>query len=777
MLSSLALLLPRAVRGFPTPSRLRSRPGHHQRKKLDPTLPIDLSSLNPQQRLAVQTTEGPLLVLSGAGTGKTRVITYRIAHLVDQGVSPASILAVTFTRKAALEMRERVGKLVGRAAAREMVVSTFHSFCVRVLREDIERLGYKANFTIADANDQLSIMRSALREIVLPGQTFDPALVLFKVGRAKNDALSPKQLENRAGDDLDLVAAGAYKRYQDMLEAQNTLDFDDMLLLAVKLFSRHKDVLAKYQRRFAYVMVDEYQDTNHTQYQLLRAISQGRRNLCVVGDDDQSIYGWRGAHVGNILNFERDFPGAKVVRLEQNYRSTTVILEAANAVVANNARRKEKRLWTNNGAGELIDCIEAADDREEADEVVRRIAGIAARAKGSYDGCAILYRTNAQSRTFEEKLRLRRIPYTVVGGMKYYDRKEIRDVMAYFRAITNPDDEVALRRIINVPARGISKDTVRAVSDFSIAHKISMAEALLRADEMEDINPRARQACGAFVGLLSRHRDAFGPGALAEPARRLLEEVEYEDELSRQFSDAGESMGRIENVREIVSALAEYEKSPERNTLVDYLDDVATRDEERDDPDTPNHAKLMSLHSAKGLEFPYVFLVGMEEGLLPHKKSELDGQDTVDEERRLCYVGITRAKKHLTLTHVAERVKYGRPTQPVPSRFIEEIPAQLLLRRTNSSHEPVTMDRRAEYLAAIRGILDSDRGAPISAPDPGRGRPPATSARKLADPGAGRRAKRPARKPEASRPAAKPKPRRTPSTKGLQQAKPKRPKA
>ena len=722
----------------------------------------------------METTEGPLLVLSGAGTGKTRVITYRVAHLVDQRVSPASILAVTFTKKAALEMRDRVAQLVGKKAAKDMVISTFHSFCVRVLREDIEWLGYKANFTIADANDQLSIMRAALREIVAPGQEFDPALVLFKVGRAKNDSLSAKQLQNRAVDDLDLVTAAAYKRYQETLEAQNTLDFDDMLLLTVKLFKKRKDVLRKYQRRFQYVMVDEYQDTNHAQYQLLRSISAKRRNICVVGDDDQSIYGWRGAHVGNILNFERDFRGTNVIRLEQNYRSTAIILEAANAVVANNVRRKKKRLWTNNGTGQLIDCIEAADEREEADEVVRRIAQTALDKKGSFDDCAILYRTNAQSRTFEEKLRLRRIPYTVVGGLKYYDRKEIRDVMAYFRAIVNPDDEASLRRIIDVPARGISKATVKALSDFSIVHRISMEEALRRAEEVETISPKARQACKAFSELLDRYRGAFKPGRIAEPARQLFEEIQYEDELVRQAKDTAESMSRIENVREIVSALAEYEKTPARNSLLDYLDDVATRDDEGDDTEERRGAKLMSLHSAKGLEFPFVFLVGMEEGLLPHKKSENDGQDTIDEERRLCYVGMTRAKTHLVLTHVGERMKYGRPTQPLPSRFLEEIPAQLLRCHEADRSEPAQADRRADYLTAMREMLASSHGSDAVSQGAGRTVRPLRSRRRARAANKNPSLEGARRKSKPRLKAAGQKPR--PSVKGLQQAKAKRPK-
>ena len=738
-------------------------------------LPVNLRSLNPPQRVAVETTNGPLLVLSGAGTGKTRVITYRIAHLIEKGVSPASILAVTFTKKAAREMRDRVKQLVPRGGTRDMVISTFHSFCVRVLREEIEGLGYKRNFTICDPNDQLSTVRAALKEVVMPGQTFDPKLVLFKVGRAKNDMLSAKQLENRAADDLDLVAARAYKRYQEALKAQNTLDFDDLLMLSVKLFQKDKGVAKKFQQRFQYILVDEYQDTNQTQYQLLRSLVGKERNICVVGDDDQSIYGWRGAQVGNILNFERDFRGAKVVRLEQNYRSTDIILQAANAVVANNAQRKEKRLWTENGKGQFIDCIEAADERDEADEVVRRIAQIVIKKQGSYGDCCILYRTNAQSRSYEEKLRLRRIPYTVVGGMKYYDRKEIRDVLAYFKCVVNSDDEASLRRIINTPARGISKPTVQALSDFSIVHKMTLYEALARAEENEAINAKAQEACKAFYETMERYREAFAPGCLSDPAREFLEEIQYEDELIRQYDNATEAMNRIDNVREIVSALAEYEKASVANTLQSYLDNVATREENDDtDVEDQNGAKLMSLHSAKGLEFPYVFLVGMEEGLLPHRKSETDDEDSIDEERRLCYVGITRAQKHLTMTYTAERVKYGRSTQPVPSRFIEEIPQQLLNRCQQDRDTPAEADSQKDYLAAIREMLA--RGDDVDAAEPGAGKSPAAPER------VGPPRRKPVRARKPSRPAPPPPKAKAPPAKrsllkGIQQTKSKRKKA
>ncbi|MBI1921833.1 MAG: UvrD-helicase domain-containing protein [Geobacter sp.] len=676
---------------------------------------LDLNTLNPQQRQAAEHTEGALLVLAGAGSGKTRVITYRIAHLLLHNCIPAeNILAVTFTNKAAKEMQERVGELVGKQAARRMVISTFHSLGVRILRRDIHRLGYKRNFSIYSGSDQLGLVRQLVRELDAEGRRFNAETLIWKISAAKNRFILPHEFQPSFGDEYEVMAAQLYPRYQLSLKAFNAIDFDDIIMLTVELLENHPEAREYWQQKFRYLMVDEYQDTNPPQYRLISALAQGSGNLCVVGDDDQAIYGWRGADVANILGFEKDYPGCVVIRLEQNYRSTSTILNAANQVIKNNPKRKEKTLWTASGEGRPIDLLITEDEEEEATAVVERMQLERMRSNIGYRDFAILYRTNAQSRAFEEQLRFEDIPYVLIGGMQFYERKEVKDVIAYLKVIANPQDEVSLLRIVNFPKRGIGDTTVVRINQWSAEHAIPLFEAFGRVGEIADITEALQAKVLDFHQLISDEMEAFGkPEELAEKGRMLLRRLGIEDELYRTIDDRELARRKVENVEQVINSMASFEERIPGARLSAFLERVSLMDEDRfSGKDKREHGQdavtLMSLHSSKGLEFPHVFLVGMEEEILPHKKSIYE-EFTVDEERRLCYVGITRARRHLVLTSCQRRKKYGRLEERQPSRFLEEIPKELLNEQQASCAKVLTEEEQekvaGDFFANMRGMF------------------------------------------------------------------------
>jgi superfamily I DNA/RNA helicase len=676
---------------------------------------LDLHKLNPQQLSAVKQTEGALLLLAGAGSGKTRVITCRIAYLImNKGVAPENILAVTFTNKAANEMKERVHGLVGKERSEGLIVSTFHSLCVRILRREIEHLGYKRNFSIYSSSDQVGLIRQIVREMSSGGRKIDAEMILWKISAAKNRLVKPGDFSPRYGDEYELLAAEVYPKYQSALKAYNALDFDDIIMLAIELFQSRHDVLENWQERFRYIMVDEYQDTNAAQYLLIKLLAAKYRNLCVVGDDDQSIYGWRGADVGNILDFEKDYRGCKVTKLEQNYRSTGNILQAANTVIRNNVKRKEKTLWTDTGAGRLIDMILAQDDEEEAVTVVERIQLERFKNKLSYGDFAVLYRANAQSRAFEEQLRYEDIPYILIGGMEFYERKEVKDAISYLKAISNPRDEVALLRIVNFPRRGIGEGTVLKINQWSMEHGRPLFEAFGRVREIPEIPEATRDKVLDLHGLLTQTRQLFiKKGRLADKVAELFKTLGIEDELYRTIDDRAAARKRAENIEQIVNAAAGYEERTADPTLAGFLEKVSLAGDDdyqgkkKKEPGS-DAVVLMSLHSSKGLEFPHVFLVGMEEGLLPHDKS-ITEQLSIDEERRLCYVGITRARKHLTMTRCLHRKKYGKLQERQPSRFLEELPEHLLNhhkgKAASAATEKETDQMAGDFFARMQSML------------------------------------------------------------------------
>lgn len=637
-----------------------------------------LSSLNDVQRNAVQHTDGPLLILSGAGSGKTRVITHRIAYLIQHHrVSPFRILAVTFTNKAANEMKERLDKLLGEGMSRNLWVATFHSTCARILRKDIEHLdGFTRNFTIFDKGEQVTIVKDILRQFNLDDKQYHPRTIHDLVSKAKNKFIKPSAYASTAEGFYEKIVAQVYPMYQDTLRKNNALDFDDLLNFTIQLFNNYPDVLEYYQNQFEYVLVDEYQDTNHCQYELVRFLSGEKKNVCVVGDDDQSIYGFRGADIHNILNFENHYPNTYVLRLEQNYRSTKNILEAAWSVVQNNKARKEKKLWTNKEQGELITCYEAMDERDEAGYVGTRIEDWNSEGV-EYKDFAIFYRTNAQSRIFEEALRSANIPYQIVGGLGFYDRMEIKDLLAYLRVMCNPRDTMSLRRIINVPSRGIGATSLERLMNFAETQDISLFEAVQRVDEIDTINAGIKGKIRRFSNIFDGYDDTDLP---ADALEHVLNTTGYLENFKGQRSI--EAQNRVENIEELLNAVYEYEMIAEDPSLSEYLENVALiadvdTMETDEDTDKSNVVTLMTLHSAKGLEFPFVFIVGMEEGYMPHQRSTNSEAD-LEEERRLCYVGITRAEEQLFLVHAQSRRTWHGSEYRVPSRFIDEISSELI---------------------------------------------------------------------------------------------------
>ncbi|MBI2898750.1 MAG: UvrD-helicase domain-containing protein [Planctomycetes bacterium] len=623
-----------------------------------------LADLNPEQLRAVTHPGGPLLVLAGAGSGKTRVITRRIAHLLSRGIAARSILAVTFTNKAAREMRERVTELVG-PGAKELTVSTFHSFCVRVLREHADRLGLHRGFTICDESDQLTTVKAALREIRLPETSLHPKAALARISLLKNRCVTPGRALAEAADDFDELVARTYRAYDEVLRRSRSVDFDDLLLLTGVLLDRHADVRRRLQERYRHLLVDEYQDTNGAQYEILRRIAEKHRNLAVVGDDDQSIYGWRGADIRKILNFERDFPGTEVIRLETNYRSTEPILEAANRVIRHNRSRHEKTLRGSCGPGEPVRILEMEDEENEAELIVSEIGFEVRQGRAKFGDFAILFRTQMQPRVFEGRLRASRIPYDLVGGMSFFDRKEVRDVLAYLRLAVNPDDEPSLLRVVNVPPRGVGKTTVDRTLETAAKEGISAGAAFERAG-VEPVR--------AFLRTLADFAARIPSVGLPQAIRQLLGALRYDQEIARCYPDAVSRQARTAAVEEILNLAENYARRAQPPTPDGFLEEVALASEEpeEDEKGRPRDVvTLMTLHAAKGLEFPRVYLVGCEEGLLPHQRSV--EENTVEEERRLMYVGITRARRRLTITRAKTRAKYGRREGCLPSRFVFEL--------------------------------------------------------------------------------------------------------
>ncbi|MFD2683058.1 DNA helicase PcrA [Bacillus seohaeanensis] len=636
-----------------------------------------LNGMNPQQRDAVKATDGPLLIMAGAGSGKTRVLTHRIAYLmVEKGVNPYNILAITFTNKAAREMKDRIGNILG-GAAEDIWISTFHSMCVRILRRDIDRIGINRNFTILDPTDQKSVIKAVLKEKNIDPKKFDPRSILGSISSAKNELITPEEFSKTAGGYYDTVVSDVYTEYQKRLRKNQALDFDDLIMTTIQLFQRVPEVLEFYQRKFQYIHVDEYQDTNRAQYMLVKLLAARFHNLCVVGDSDQSIYRWRGADIANILSFEKDYPSATVILLEQNYRSTQRILEAANKVINNNSNRKDKNLWTENLEGEKISYFRADTEQSEAQFVTGKIKEMVESGKRKYSDFAILYRTNAQSRVMEEILLKSNIEYSIVGGIKFYDRKEIKDILAYLRLIANPDDDISLQRVINVPKRGVGSTSIDKIARYAADHDISMFRALEEADFI-GLSPKITKAVMEFKEMVKGYTAMQEYLSVTELVEEILDKSGYKEMLKSEKSI--ESQSRLENLDEFLSVTKSFEDTNDDKSLVAFLTDLAlVADIDRlDEDDQPKESVvLMTLHAAKGLEFPVVFLMGMEEGVFPHSRSLME-EEEMEEERRLAYVGITRAEEELFMTNAQMRTLFGQTKMNPVSRFIGEIPTELL---------------------------------------------------------------------------------------------------
>jgi ATP-dependent DNA helicase UvrD/PcrA len=683
---------------------------------------VNLSALNAQQRLAVQTLEGPVLILAGAGTGKTRVITYRIAHMIDRGVAPSNILAVTFTNKAAREMKERVAKLVPKQPedAGKPTICTFHSLCVRILRRHIEKLGYKSNFVIYDDSEQLNVVKKILSHISSRDEKKDAYAVLAIISKIKNGALKER---SRRGDEADpppyvgsydessvAMAKHIVSRYESALRACNAVDFDDLLLLTLRLFREHPEALEECRKRFRYVMVDEYQDTNCAQFDLVHLLTQEHRNLCVVGDDDQSIYGWRGAEIANLLDMEKHFNEVKVVKLEQNYRSTNNILIAANALIKNNVRRRGKNLWSQKGDGEKIVLWSFDNDDAEAQMIVDQIESNRMISQIPWGKHAILFRTNQQSRPFEMALRQAKVKYHLIGGQSFFDRREVRDFLAYLKLFYNPQDDISLLRIANVPARGLSEGTMQRLLAASQERHCSVYTVMRHTDVLESMFARTRQSVESFTAFVERMRHHLQHDEklpLQVWADKFLDEIGYFDELRRSEKDPEAAESRIRNLKDLISTLdgmpPDYSDPPMKR-LETFLEEITLDTEREEENESRGDAvTLITMHSCKGLEFPHVFVVGLEDGLLPHSRSQEEG--TLDEERRLFYVAITRAQETLKLSYCHSRTKYGQPLPCHPSRFLKELPQQVLINETDGSAAPATAERSKSFFSALRDVV------------------------------------------------------------------------
>ena len=664
---------------------------------------MDLSMLNPQQRLAAETLDGPVLILAGAGSGKTRALTCRVANLLDHGIPAWNILALTFTNKAAKEMKERITALVG-PEAEDAWISTFHSTCARILRRDIEKLGYTRSFVIYDDDDQKAVLKEILKRLNIDEKMLPIRELQAKISDAKNRLLSPNEWFHQTERDFRCQRIhDVMCEYETRLKANNALDFDDLLVKTLTLLAEHPPVLDSYRRRFRYVMVDEYQDTNFAQYKLIQLLTSESRNLCVVGDDDQSIYGWRGADIRNILDFEKDYPDATVIKLERNYRSTANILDAANQVIAHNVGRKDKRLWTEAGEGEPIRLYASDDERDEAAWVADKIRQMNRKGK-PYGDMAILYRTNAQSRVLEDMLMRANVPYKVFGGLRFYDRREVRDILAYLRVIVNPSDDVSLRRIINVPKRAIGDSTVQELMNHALENEMPLYSAL--SDMPESLGARPRKNVLEFFMLMTLLMAMKDTLPVDEFVNLLIEKTGLLEQYKKEDTD--DARARVENIQEFLGAVSEYCKSSENPTLEEYLENVSlVTDLDQAEDNGRGYVTLMTLHSAKGLEFPVVFMTGLEEGIFPSSRS-LDDDDRMEEERRLCYVGITRAQKVLFITRANRRMLYNQINHNAPSRFLQEIP-QRLLEEENAARPAPSMPQRNPRSGWQNGYAGSSR--------------------------------------------------------------------
>ena len=665
---------------------------------------IGFERLNDMQKKAVLQTEGPVLVLAGAGSGKTGALTVRIAHLLEKGIKPWHILAITFTNKAAKEMKERVQQLIG-DDAKNIWISTFHATCVRILRAEIQHLDYDTQFSIYDADDQEKIMKEVFKQLSLSpiDKSFSVRTAIAQISKQKEEMTSWQEYAQTV-DALDLKGkrlAKVYELYQKLLKESNALDFDDLIYKTVLLFRQHPEVLEKYQERFRYIMVDEYQDTNTSQYELVHMLARKYQNLCVVGDDDQSIYAWRGANIRNILDFEKDFPNTTVIKLEQNYRSTKKILEAANAVIQNNVTRKEKALWTENDTGNIIHIYKAENEYDEARYVSEQIEQLQKEGK-SLNHFAVLYRTNAQSRTIEDQLVRKNIPYRLFGGVRFYERKEIRDILSYLKVLSNPSDAIALRRIVNVPKRGIGDTSVEKVANYAAIHQMSLYDAIGHSDEIPELKTRAKKF-KEFYTLFESLREDYQSMNVAELIDAVVKRSGYLQQLLGEGTE--EALTRIQNIDEFVNKATVYAKQNPDGGLDGFLEEVALVADIDGYQESDESVVLMTLHSAKGLEFPYVFMIGLEEGIFPGYRAVMyGGEKEIEEERRLCYVGITRAKEVLHLSHAKSRMQHGLTQYNPPSRFLKEIPAELVDMPT----------RQISDMAKKYAMRDSMKIAPIT---------------------------------------------------------------
>lgn len=670
-----------------------------------------LQELSPVQQEAVKAANGPVMIVAGAGSGKTRVITYRIAYLIQCGVPAHQILALTFTNKAASEMKKRIHTLVGEKA-NELWMGTFHSMFARILRREAELLGYSRSFTIYDSEDSLQLVKKAMERLNLSKDQFNPQAVRAKISSAKNSFVNPAQFEDMARDIFDEKTAGVYAEYDKLLKTNNAMDFDDLLVNPIRVFEKSPDRLERYQHRFKFILVDEFQDTNRVQYIVTKMLSESHKNICVVGDDAQSIYSFRGADIQNILNFPKDYAECQTFRLEQNYRSTKNILGAADKLIRYNQEKISKKLWTANPQGEPIDVVECSDDREEGYQVVEAIQHEIQKLKLDLKDFAVLYRTNAQSRSLEDALRRSSIPYTIVGGIRFYERKEIKDVLAYLRVIVNPKDEESLSRIINYPPRGIGDTSMERIEAFALSQGLGLHDALGSLDKISDLPERSRKALKQFVEFMRKHRKLRGQMSLSEFVRTLVDELG----ILTMFKDerTADSMNRWENVQELLSAISEYSDEHEEGSLEQFLEEVSLVSDIDTYEGSRNLVTLMTLHASKGLEFPVVFIAGIEEGLLPFYSNAIEDSN-LEEERRLFYVGITRAQRKLYLTYARMRYRFGDPTYLSQSRFLSEIGTENVERhqsrtvRTVSSDRTNGLPRSSGASKAIRQTVDGDQ--------------------------------------------------------------------
>ncbi|MDZ4818698.1 MAG: UvrD-helicase domain-containing protein [Planctomycetota bacterium] len=680
-----------------------------------------MADLNPSQREAVMTLRGPLLVLAGAGTGKTRVVTVRIAQLIKSGIAPSKILAVTFTNKAAAEMQERAAKLLGKGRKERPEISTFHSLCVRVLRRQIHHLGYPNAFAIYDRSDQEGLARSALREIKVPDESLRPGDLLFQISRWKTQCLSPDQAANAAESDKEHLAAMAYRRYQKSLKSLGAVDFDDLLGHTEHLFAKFPDVRRAEAARYQHLLVDEYQDTNGSQYRIVKALATHHRNLCVVGDDDQSIYGWRGAEVTHILSFKKDWPDAKVVRLEENYRSTAEVLEIANRLIKFNELRHDKVLRPARPGGDKPGILQAKDEEEESKQVVEDIKRRLQMPGVQPRDIAILFRTNEQPRAFEMELRKAKLPYVLVGGQSFYDRTEVRDITAYMKVLQSPQDEVSLLRIINNPPRGIGKSSITSLLEKAVEQSKPLWEVLKDPQSHAKVTAATKNHIENFRTLIEQFRQRAKSEPLLGVVSDLIQAIGYRNEIARTAKKPEEELTRWGAVEEVVNALSNYEKRAEKPDLREFLDEITLGDRESNDDKEKqlkqNAIALMTLHAAKGLEFSQVYLIGMEEGILPHHRSIETGGQAIDEERRLCYVGITRAQDRLTMSLSLTRMKWGKPRTSVPSRFLYELTGQV----ATAAEGAAKVAALKREIAKREGRYSAGRGGKAGASSPKRG--------------------------------------------------------